>query len=213
MSHTPPDPVLREYADLAQEYDRRWAFYVSATLRETFRHVRFNGVKSVLDVGCGTGAVLAELHRQHPHMSLAGVDATAEMLTVARAKLGAAVDLRHDFAEQLPFPNGVFDLVVSANSFHYFRQPEQALAEMFRVLRPGGQVVITDWCDDYWTCRACNVWLRWTRRSHHRLYRSQECRDLLASAGFQQESLQRYKVSWLWGLMTTIGHKPPIEPI
>ncbi|MBI5758992.1 MAG: methyltransferase domain-containing protein [Planctomycetales bacterium] len=212
MSDTPPDPVLREYAELAQDYDRRWAFYVSATLRETLECVQFEGVASVLDVACGTGAVLAALQRQHPYLNLVGVDASAEMLSVARAKLGSAVDLRHAFAEQLPFPDGVFDLVVSANSFHYFQQPDRALSEMFRVLRPGGQLVITDWCDDYWTCRACSVWLRWTRHSHHRLYRSRECRDLLTSAGFQQVALRRFKVNWLWGLMTVIGHKPPFGP-
>lgn len=210
MPHRSHDPVLREYAGLASEYDRRWAFYVSATVRETLRRAKLDEVTSVLDVACGTGAILAALRERQTGLSLAGVDASREMLAVAREKLGSTVDLREGFAERLPLSDHTFDLVVSANSFHYFRQPELALREMHRVLRPGGRLVITDWCDDFWTCRACSLWLRWTRREHHELYRSHECRRLLEAAGFRPLAIERYKVSWLWGLMTATGERPTV---
>ena len=53
------------------------------------------------------------------------------------------------WAEQLPFAAGQFDAVVSCNMFHYIRRPAEALREMRRVLRPGGRLIVTDWCDDF----------------------------------------------------------------
>jgi SAM-dependent methyltransferase len=86
--------------------------------------------------------------------------------------------------------------------FHYITHPVEALREMGRVLRPGGVLVMTDWCDDYLACRLCNLYLRLTNRAFYRTYRQAECRDLLQGAGYDDVRIDRYKISWLWGLMT-----------
>ena len=198
------DPVVAEYAKAAERYDEKWAFYVEATTRETLRRMPMSPAARVLDVGCGTGELLRRLRAKCPDAMLAGLDPVAEMLAVARDKLSGKEDLRIGYADSLPWAAGSFDVVVSCNMFHYISHPVQALHEMARVLRPGGTLVLTDWCDDYLACRICNLYLRLTNRAFYKTYRRTECLDLLYSAGFRDVKLERYKINWLWGLMTAV---------
>ena len=81
---------------------------------------------------------------------------------------------------------------------------------MLRVLRPGGQLVITDWCDDYLACRICDWYLRIFSAAHYRTYGVRQCRTLLERAGARGVAVQRYKINWLWGLMTaTVQNAAP----
>jgi ubiquinone/menaquinone biosynthesis C-methylase UbiE len=201
------DPVVAEYARAAQHYDEKWAFYVEATTRETLRRLPMTSGARVLDVGCGTGELMRRLRAKHPHAVLAGLDPVAEMLAVARDKLSGNEDLRTGYADALPWGAGTFDVVVSCNMFHYISHPVEALREMGRVLRPGGSLVLTDWCDDYLACRVCNLYLRLTNRAFYKTYRQAECRELLHAAGYRDVTIERYKISWLWGLMTAVVKK------
>jgi ubiquinone/menaquinone biosynthesis C-methylase UbiE len=134
----------------------------------------------------------------------AGLDPVPEMLAVAGRKLSGREDLRVGYADSLPWPSAGFDVVVSCNMFHYITHPVDALKEMARVIRPGGALVLTDWCDDYIACRLCNLYLRLTNRAFYRTYREAECRTLLRRAGLSNIRFERYKISWLWGLMTAV---------
>ena len=198
------DPVVTEYANAAEHYDEKWAFYVEATTRETLRRMPMTRGSRVLDVGCGTGELLARLRAKYPEAMLAGLDPVPEMLAVAGRKLSGREDLRVGYADSLPWPSAGFDVVVSCNMFHYITHPVDALKEMARVIRPGGALVLTDWCDDYIACRLCNLYLRLTNRAFYRTYRETECRTLLRRAGFSNIGFERYKISWLWGLMTAV---------
>jgi ubiquinone/menaquinone biosynthesis C-methylase UbiE len=198
------DPVIAEYARAAERYDEKWAFYVEATTRETLRRMPMTPRARVLDVGCGTGELLRRLRAKYPEAALAGLDPVAEMLAVAGHKLSGTEDLRIGYADSLPWPSSAFDVVVSCNMFHYVTHPVKALQEMARVLRPGGRIVLTDWCDDYLACRVCNLYLRLTNRAFYKTYRQVECVDLLHLAGFTKVKLDRYKINWLWGLMTAV---------
>jgi ubiquinone/menaquinone biosynthesis C-methylase UbiE len=196
------DPVVAEYAAEAAAYDRKWAFYIEATTRETLVRMPLRGDERVLDVGCGTGELLSSIAERHSRAKLAGIDPVAEMLAVAAKKLaGRNADLRVGWADELPWPNASFDLVVSCNVFHYISHPGPALRQMTRVLAPGGRIVITDWCDDYLACRLCSLYLHWTGAAFYKIYSARECEDLLQAAGHDVR-IERYKISWLWGLMT-----------
>jgi ubiquinone/menaquinone biosynthesis C-methylase UbiE len=201
-------PIVEEYARLASDYDARWSFYIEATTRETLARLRLEPSDRVLDVGCGTGVLLSRLSRSHPTANLFGVDPVPEMLAVARCGAPPAVRLAAGWAERLPFESGRFDVVVSCNVFHYIQEPRAALMEMNRVLRPGGQLVITDWCDDYLVCRLCDLYLRLFSTSHVKIYRKRDCLRLLREAGHDEADVERYKISWLWGLMTARVTKP-----
>ena len=202
------DPVIAEYARAARDYDEKWAFYVEATTRETLRRVPMIPTARVLDVGCGTGELLRRLRAKYPDAVLAGLDPVEEMLAVARDKLSGKEDFRIGYADALPWSAGLFDVVVSCNMFHYISHPVVALREMARVLRPGGVLVLTDWCDDYLACRLCNLYLRLTNRAFYKTYREAECLDLVRAAGFLDVKLERYKIHWLWGLMTAVVTVP-----
>ena len=98
-------------------------------------------------------------------------------------------------------------MVVCCNVFHYIRQPLAAIADMLRVLKPAGRLVITDWCDDYLACRLCDLYLRIFNDAHFQVYGKEECLNLLKQTAVRDASVERYKINWLWGLMTARATK------
>lgn len=198
------DPVVKSYAWQAPRYDRLWSHYNQATLRATMEVIPWERLGRVLDVGCGTGLLEEAAGRHHPETHLVGIDISPAMLEQARRKLAATVPVVfvNAAAEALPFASGSFDAVVCANSFHYFRQPMRVMDEFRRVLRPGGWLVLTDWCDDYLACKICDWVLRVVDRAHFRMYGMKQCEELLTARRFQVDLSRRFKIGWLWGLMT-----------
>jgi ubiquinone/menaquinone biosynthesis C-methylase UbiE len=102
--------------------------------------------RRVLDVGCGTGYLLRLLAERYPQATeLAGIDAAPSMIETAEQ---AADDRRMRFtvgvAEQLPFPDGAFDLVVSTTSFDHWTDQQAGLGECARVLARGGHLMLAD---------------------------------------------------------------------
>lgn len=101
-----------------------------------------------LDVGCGTGRLLAFLHAAWPGLRLTGLDLSSPYLEEARRVIGrtARVKLIEGAAEKLPFDDASLDLVVSSYLLHELPPAVRAktLAEMARVARPDGLVVIVD---------------------------------------------------------------------
>jgi ubiquinone/menaquinone biosynthesis C-methylase UbiE len=197
-------PLVRSYARQAESYDRRWRRYNEATLQATTEAMPWGGLRHVLDVGCGTGLLEQDIQGLRPETQIIGIDIAPAMLNQARRKFGAdaPVFFVNAVAENLPFASGSFDAVVCANSFHCFRQPSRVLSEFRRLLCPGGWLVLTDWCDDYLACKVCNWVLQVVDRAHFRMYGMRQCRELLTHAGFHVDLARRFKIDWLWGLMT-----------
>ncbi len=196
------DRVRRQYERVAEKYDLRWARYNVASVHETLRRLYVGPGERVLDIGCGTGTLLERIHHATRGVLSAGVDIASPMLQVAARKLGSGSLLVAADVQALPFPPESFDLVVSTSSFHYWPNPIGALREIRRVLRPGGRLVITDWCDDYLACWVFDRILRLLDSAHRRAYDREECADLLTKAGYRIEAIERYKIDWFWGLMT-----------
>ena len=102
---------------------------------------------AVLDVGTGPGVLLVELAQRRADLTLTGVDLSADMVALAQRNLAKVADrasARVADVASLPFADESFDLVVSSFSLHHWEEPEAAVAELARVLRPGGALVIYD---------------------------------------------------------------------
>jgi len=133
---------------------------------------------------------------------LVGIDRVPAMLEVATRRLGSRATLHAAEARQLPFDNASFQLVTSTNALHYFPDADAALKEFRRVISPSGNLVITDWCRNYFSMMVLNQVLPWTPHAHVHTFSSTELRQSLAQAGFSIKSESRSKIGWFWGLMT-----------
>lgn len=94
----------------------------------------------ILDIGCGTGRLTADLARRAPHLFVVGLDRSATMLGEARRHFGDRAQFVHADAAALPF-RGPFDAVFSTATFHWVPDHERLFGEIYRVLRPGGRLV------------------------------------------------------------------------
>jgi ubiquinone/menaquinone biosynthesis C-methylase UbiE len=197
----PKRSVTDEYQHLAPLYEDRWSRYVSETASRSLAALPLDQIDRLLDAGCGTGALLRLAASSRASTRRVGIDLSLPMLTFARSRATNATLAAAD-AGNLPLPGASFDAVVTVSSFHFWTRPEVGLREIARVLRPGGRLVVTDWCDDFFSCRIVDRWLRLTRRDYHRIYGSGECAALLQAAGFDVEKVERFRVGWLWGMMT-----------
>ena len=106
---------------------------------------------AVLDVGCGTGTLTRQIYDALPATAprrVCGVDAAEAMIAVADRKAGdrPGLEFAAALAEELPYPDASFDRVLSTFFFHHLNYglKVKALAEIGRVLRPGGQAAILD---------------------------------------------------------------------
>jgi ubiquinone/menaquinone biosynthesis C-methylase UbiE len=98
----------------------------------------------VLDVGCGPGALTAELVNRAGAESVSAVEPSASFAAAVRERL-PGVDVRQSAAEQMPFPDGMFGITLAQLVVHFMADPVQGLREMRRVTRPGGTVAACVW--------------------------------------------------------------------
>jgi len=96
--------------------------------------------RRILDAGCGSGPLLTALRDRGAIVT--GIDTSAGMLKLARQRLGDEADLRvADLGGPLPFPDATFDDVVASLVLHYLEDWTAPLAELRRVLKPGGRLI------------------------------------------------------------------------
>ena len=106
--------------------------------------------KSVLDIGCGAGGIDVALVRNHAAGFVCGIDVEDPVLTHARARvdregLAGRIGLVKVAPGPLPFPPGCFDVVFSKDSIVHIPDKCALMAEIFRVLKPGGLFLASDW--------------------------------------------------------------------
>jgi ubiquinone/menaquinone biosynthesis C-methylase UbiE len=144
-----------------------------------------------LDVGFGGGYLLGRAIPRVERGLAAGIDASPAMVRNAQARWRAAieagrVDVREGRAEALPYLDGHFTRVSSVNSIFYWSAAEAGIAEMYRVLRPRGKVVLT------FTCRQ-DLETRPFVQHVVTTYEGEEIGRMLAAAGFREIEAVRHR--------------------
>jgi ubiquinone/menaquinone biosynthesis C-methylase UbiE len=154
----------------------------------------------VLDICCGTGAQLAANRREWPELVYVGLDASLEMLRVAWAREPEIRWLRGD-AAVLPLAGASFDYVSNQFALHHVRRKREFLAEVARVLRPGGRFVIRNL--DPWSMPGWALY-RYFPAAQERDLRDfmpvEEIVEILREVGLQAEIERRH-----WTDPVTLG--------
>ena len=107
--------------------------------------------RSLLDVGCGGGQAAIRMKERYPHLSLTGIDLSEMMIAGARHRArNKELTIRFEVADAqaLPFPDASFEVVYSFGSAKHWPDPLKGLSECWRVLKPGGELLVSDATSD-----------------------------------------------------------------
>lgn len=142
------DPIAKFKEAQRQSWTRfaPLATFTTPTAARLVRHAVVRSGQRVLDVACGTGPVAITAARLGARVT--GLDLTPELLEHARENARIAevdVEWHEGDAEALPFADATFDVVVSQFGHMFAPRPEVAVAEMLRVLKPGGTLAFSTW--------------------------------------------------------------------
>lgn len=127
----------------------RWTMPERAFKSALIEQARLEDGQRILDVGCGTGTLLIMMKEACPGIEAVGVDGDPNILGIAGFKIeqgGFSIEVREAMAFELPFPDAHFDRVVSSLVLHHLTTEDKtrALMEIYRVLRPNGELHVAD---------------------------------------------------------------------
>jgi ubiquinone/menaquinone biosynthesis C-methylase UbiE len=147
------EPEVMDTAEEAADYDAMDHSTVNRVFVDDFLNAwgaaDQDATILVLDVGTGTALIPIELARRDFRCHITAIDLAEEMLKLARLNVARA-GLDHVIAPELvdakglPYPDGTYDAVISNSIVHHIPEPRRTLAEMLRVLRPGGVLFVRD---------------------------------------------------------------------
>jgi ubiquinone/menaquinone biosynthesis C-methylase UbiE len=183
------DAIRRQFTRQADAYSRMRQTTDERGLRALVRLAGTGSSHRVLDVACGPGFLTMAFARECAEA--VGLDATDTFLDRARAEAERAglhnVRFQTGDAERLPFDDGAFDIATCRAAFHHFPRPARALAEMARVIRSGGRLVIGDMLasEDPEQAAYHNHLERMCDPTHVRALSESEFRGLFADAGLE----------------------------
>jgi len=141
-----------KYDWLTSFYDPllRWTLREETSKRQLIKQANIATGHRVLDVGCGTATLTLLIKQLHPQAEVIGLDGDATALGLAQnkiAQVGVEIALVRGLAYKMDFPDASFDRVLSSLVFHHLtaENKRRTLAEIFRVLKPGGALHVADW--------------------------------------------------------------------
>lgn len=178
----------KNFDDKAANYFDTWDGKYSALMyKDVIEKIKKQSFSSVLDIGCGTGAMLSLIAEQNKNISLNGIDFSKEMITQATRLLDNNINLVCGDADNLPWEDNYFDLIICTSSFHHYPEPYKVLNEMRRVLNPTGRLIIADpwWCGIYRL--FINLYLKtpFNLKGDYRIYSKKEIVHIINKCGFK----------------------------
>lgn len=137
---------MKEIVDVDASYYQNNSKPQFERAQELLKSLELTKFSSVLDVGCGFGNIIAEISLQAPQGISIGIDASANMIQLAKKEFPNArypnLDFKEAKAEEMDFDNGSFDVIICFSCLLWVREPKKALDLMCRFLKPGGTLLI-----------------------------------------------------------------------
>ena len=196
---------------VSKEYDES-DFYeeVRADYPAILKELKKEPFDSLLDCGCGTGAILSLLSSRYPDRTFTGIDLSWGMLEAAKGRNLPNVTFIQGDCEDIPFPSESFDVILCNHSYHHYPHPQRFFNSAFRALKPGGRLIIRDNTGGLFYLAYQNIFCipRNNFRFHHgdvRFYSARQTARFCRRAGFLVESMKQRKDHKLHGVARKEG--------
>ena len=140
----------------------------------------------LIDIGCGPGGFLSAVQKRFPEIRLSALDLSEEMVRETAQRLGPAAAATAGDAEHMPLESGQYDAVTCNMSIHHYPHPQDAVNEMYRILAPGGTLLLND-MDCAAPIRTLANWI-FPRLpgGDVKMYTRQEIAKMMQNAGFER---------------------------
>ncbi len=206
--------VQQQFGNVAANYSTSSVHASGVDLQKMVEYAHLAPAARVLDAGCGAGHTALAFA---PHAAqVIAYDLTPPMLEqvrlLAQARGITHIETRLGDVEHLPFADAEFDIVVSRYSAHHWVQPEKALAEFARVLKPGGQFILSDVIapSDYTADTFLQALELLRDPSHVRDHSMAQWLNMLHTAGFAAEVVHEFDIPLHFGQWLQRIATPPI---
>lgn len=194
------DLSIKEFTKAAEIYDSDHAGIYEMCKDDyppVLEELKQYSFDELLDVGCGTGPIIELLLKEFPDKNYTGVDLTPRMIEVAQKKELANSSFFVGDSENLPFIDGIFDVVVCTNSFHHYPNPQAFLNEASRVLKDGGRLILRDYTSNQFVVWLMNhIELPLVHLFGHgdvKIHSCKEVRKMCEIAGLNVRKLEKQK--------------------
>ena len=189
------DMSLKEFSKAATVYETDQAGVYKMCKKDypdVLAELENEDFNDLLDCGCGTAPMLSLLKEKYPDRHYTGIDLTPKMIEVAKAKKMQGVELVVGDCEKLPFAAESFDVVICCQSFHHYPNVQDFFYSVYRVLRPGGRLILRDMTSNCPPVRwfMNNVEMRIINLTGHgdvHVYGKDEVMELCNRAGLKME--------------------------
>ena len=191
---------IKEFTKAAQRYDSDSAGIYDMCKDDyppILEELRKEQFETLLDAGCGTAPMLSLLTREYPGQRFVGLDLTPEMINKAKQKNLPNTELIVGDCENLPFEADTFDVIINSQSFHHYPDPQAFFDSVYRVLKPGGCLILRDNTGPKWLVGVMNrILLPLANLIGHgdvKGYLISEVREMCEKAGLTVEKLEAQK--------------------
>jgi ubiquinone/menaquinone biosynthesis C-methylase UbiE len=177
-------------------------------------HISIENHYTILDVGCGGGRTVGKLASIATQGKVYGVDYSDESVAATKRtnaqwiNLGR-VEARHGSVSQLPFPDGMFDLITAVETHFWWPNLPGDMREVFRVLKPGGTLILIAEVYKGANITVSRLAEKYASRTSMKLLSVEEHRELFINAGYEEvQVIEERNKGWICG----IGRKPIAKP-
>jgi len=178
------------------------------------QHISIEKDLAILDVGCGGGRTVGKLAAIATQGKVYGIDYSEESVAATKRTNAHWMDLgrvevQHGSVSQMPFPDGMFDLVTAVETHFWWPDLPGDMREVFRVLKPGGTLILIAEVYKGANTTASRLMEKYASQTGMKLLSVDEHRELCTNAGFSDiQVIEERRKGWICG----VGRKPLANP-